>query len=288
MTERMSGRVVLVTGGASGIGRGAVELIVSQGGKVVVADVQDDAGRRIEDENSGCVEYVNCDVTDESRIKHAVATCIETFGRLDGLFNNAGTPGAKDPADGVTAEGFDGVMSLHVRAALLGIKYAVPHMRVAGGGAIVTTSSVAGLQGGYGPVLYSIAKAAIVHMTRVAALQLAPESIRVNCVCPGIIATNILTTALGIPDEEAAQRLDEVAHAARHSQPIPRGGLSRDVAEAVVFLLSDASSWVTGQALTVDGGLTLGPSDPLAGFSPILEELGIGPDAITDMVQNPN
>ncbi len=147
------------------------------------------------------------------------------------LFNNAGTGGARDPADAVTAEGFDAVMHLHVRAALLGIKYAVPLMRAQGGGSIVSTASVAGLQAGYGPILYSIAKAAIVHMTRVTAAQLGASNIRVNCICPGLIATNIFASSLGIPSQLGETRIDAIAEAAKNSQPIPRGGRARDIAE---------------------------------------------------------
>src|SRR5262249_42525454 len=159
--------------------------------------------------------------------------------RLDCLFNNAGVGGARDPADGVTAEGFDSVMHLHVRAALLGMKYAVPAMKAHGGGSIVSTASVAGLQAGVGPVLLSIRQAAIIHMTKVTAAQLAAHNIRVNCICPGLIATNIFAQGLGVPSQIAETRLDAIAEAAKNSQPIQRGGRPRDIAEGVLYFASD-------------------------------------------------
>jgi NAD(P)-dependent dehydrogenase (short-subunit alcohol dehydrogenase family) len=256
-----------------------VDLFVSEGASVIAADIQDVKGARIEEAHGGKVRYVHCDVSMESDIADAVAAATRHFGRLDCIFNNAGTGGARDPADAVTAEGFDAVMHLHIRAALFGMKYAVPVMRAQGGGSIISTASVAGLQAGYGPALYSVAKAGIVHMTRVAAAQLGAAKIRVNCICPGLIATNIFAQGLGVPSQLAETRIDAIAEAAANSQPIPRGGRPRDIAEAALYLASDGSSFVTGHALVVDGGLTLGPSGmaQLSAFMPIVQALGIDP-----------
>jgi len=277
MAGRLEGKIAVVTGAASGIGRGTVDLFVREGARVIAADIQDDKGARIEEDHKGLVHYVHCDVSQESDIEAAIAAATKYFGRLDCLFNNAGTGGARDAADGITAEGFDQVMHLHVRAALFGMKYAVPVMRKAGGGAIISTASVAGLQAGYGPILYSIAKAAIIHMTKVTAAQLAADKIRVNCICPGLIATNIFAQGFGIPSQIAETRLDAIAEAASHSQPLQRGGRPRDIAEAALYLASDGSDWVTGHALVVDGGLTLGPQgmQQMAAFAPIIQALGV-------------
>lgn len=282
---RLEGKVALVTGAASGIGRGTVDLFVAEGARVIAADIQDDKGARIEEEHKGRVRYMRCDVSVESDIEAAVAAAATHFGRLDVLFNNAGTGGARDPADAVTAEGFDVVMHLHVRAALFGMKYAVPLMRAQGAGSIVSTASVAGLQAGFGPILYSIAKAAIVHMTRVTAPQLAPSNIRVNCICPGLIATNIFASAMGVPSQLGETRLDAIAEASKHSQPIARGGRPRDIAEAALYLASDGASFVTGQALVVDGGITLGPSgmSQMSVFAPIVEALGVDAETLAWM-----
>jgi NAD(P)-dependent dehydrogenase (short-subunit alcohol dehydrogenase family) len=283
---RLEGKVAVITGAASGIGRGTVDLFVAEGARIIAADIQDDKGARIEEDHKGRARYVRCDVSSEQDIALAVAAATKHFGRLDCLFNNAGTGGARDPADAVTAEGFDAVMHLHIRAALFGMKYAVPAMRAQGGGSIVSTASVAGLQAGYGPILYSIAKAAIVHMTRVTAAQLGASNIRVNCICPGLIATNIFAGALGMPSQLGETRLDAIAEAASGSQPIPRGGRPRDIAEAALYLASDGSSFVTGHALVVDGGLTLGPSGmaQMAAFAPIVQALGIDAETLAAMV----
>jgi NAD(P)-dependent dehydrogenase (short-subunit alcohol dehydrogenase family) len=285
MAGRLDGKVAVITGAASGIGRGTVDLFVKEGARVIAADIQDDKGARIEEEHKGKARFVHCDVSREEDIAAAIAAATRHFGRLDCLFNNAGTGGARDPADGVTAEGFDAVMHLHVRAALLGMKYAVPEMKKAGGGSIVSTASVAGLQAGYGPILYSIAKAAIIHMTKVTAAQLAAYNIRVNCICPGLIATNIFAQGLGMPSQLAETRIDAIAEAAKNSQPLQRGGRPRDIAEGVLFFTCDGSDWVTGQALAIDGGLTLGPQgmQQMAAFMPIIQALGVDPEVLAAM-----
>jgi NAD(P)-dependent dehydrogenase (short-subunit alcohol dehydrogenase family) len=174
--DRLKDKIAVITGAASGIGLGTVELFVAEGARVLAADIQDDKGRELERRFNGQVKYHHCDVLSEDDIKSTMQAAQDAFGGLDILFNNAGTGGANDPADGVTAEGFDAVMHLHVRAALFGMKYAVPLMKAQGGGSIISTASVAGIRTGYGPVLYSIAKAAIVHMTHACAAQLGPRT----------------------------------------------------------------------------------------------------------------
>jgi NAD(P)-dependent dehydrogenase (short-subunit alcohol dehydrogenase family) len=287
MAGRLEGKVAVITGAASGIGRATVDLFVAEGARVIAADIQDDKGARIEEDHKGMAHYVRCDVSVESDIEAAVTAARKRFGRLDILFNNAGTGGANDPADGVSAENFDAVMHLHVRAALFGMKYAVPLMRAQGGGAIISTASVAGIRTGYGPVLYSIAKAAIVHMTHACAAQLGPENIRVNCICPGLIATNIFANAFGMPSQLGETRIEAIAEATKQSQPIPRGGRARDIAEAALYLASDGASFVNGHALVVDGGLTLGATGmaQMAVFAPIVQALGVDMQQLMDAVQ---
>jgi NAD(P)-dependent dehydrogenase (short-subunit alcohol dehydrogenase family) len=286
MTGRLEGKVAVITGAASGIGRASVDLFVSEGARVVAADIQDDKGARMEEDHKGMVHYVRCDVMKEADIEAAITAARKHFGRLDVLFNNAGTGGANDPADGVTAEGFDSVMHLHVRAALFGMKHAAPLMRAVGGGSIISTASVAGIRTGYGPLLYSIAKAAIVHMTHAAAAQLGPENIRVNCICPGLIATNIFAQALGVPSQLAETRIEAIAESTKQSQPIPRGGRARDIAEAALYLAADGSGFVNGHALVVDGGLTLGATGlaQMAVFAPIVQALGVDPAALAEVI----
>jgi NAD(P)-dependent dehydrogenase (short-subunit alcohol dehydrogenase family) len=287
MVGRLDGKVAVITGAASGIGRATVDLFVSEGARVIAADIQDDKGARIEEDHKGMAHYVRCDVMKEEDVKNAVTSAKKFFGQLDILFNNAGTGGANDPADGVTAEGFDSVMHLHVRAAMFGMKYAVPLMRAQGGGSIVSTASVAGIRTGYGPMLYSVAKAAIVHMTHACAAQLGPENIRVNCICPGLIATNIFANAFGMPSQLAETRIEAIAESTKGSQPIPRGGRGRDIAEAALFLASDGSGFVNGHALVVDGGLTLGATGQaqMDVFAPIIQALGVDQETLAAVLQ---
>ena len=260
MVGRLNGKVAVITGAASGIGRATVDLFVREGARVVAGDIQDDKGARMVEEHGKALRYIRCDVTKEADVKAAIDLAVKSFGRLDCLFSNAGTAGSLALADAVSAEDFDSVMHLHVLAAMFGMKYAVPVMTAQGGGSIIATASIAGLQSGFGPVLYSTAKAAIVHMTKVSSAQLGPLNIRVNCICPGLIATPILAKAMGLATQVADQSVAAVATALAQSQPIPSGGLPNDIAEAALYLASDGARFVNGHALVVDGGITVGPT----------------------------
>lgn len=274
MAGRLEGKVALITGAASGIGRATADLFVREGAHVMAADIQDDKGARMVEEHGKALRYVRCDVMQEADIRNAVDETIRTFGRIDTLFNNAGAPGPNETADAVTRQSFDEVMHMHVLAAMLGMKHAVPHMRAIGGGSIISTASIAGMQNGFGPILYSVAKAAIVHMTRLAAAQLGPSFIRVNCICPGLIATPIFAKGLGVATQVADQTVTSALRAFSNSQPIPRTGLPADIAEAALFLASDGSKFVNGHALVVDGGIIVGPTrETEAGgvYAPIIQ-----------------
>ena len=258
MAGRLNGKVALVTGAASGIGRGTVDLFVAEGARVVAADIQDDKGARLAEDDKGKAVYVHCDVTKEADIAGAIAAAGSHFGRLDCLYNNAGAGGAREGADGVTAEGFDAVMHLHLRAAMFGIKHAVPIMKAQGGGSIISTASVAGISTGYGPFLYSVAKAALVHMTHFAATELGPFGIRVNCICPGLIATSIFGSSLGVRSRSPIAQWT----------PLPKVPRPRNSSSAADCLptsrkphsISQATGHPSSPAmrLVVDGGLTQG------------------------------
>jgi len=258
MTGRLDGKVALITGGCSGIGLGTVELFAGEGASVVAADVQDEKGQNLEQRFGGRVRYVHCDVIAEDEIAAACAAARGAFGGLDILFNNAGHVGMPGGVDAISAAGWDAVFALLVRGPALGMKHAAPLMRARGGGSIINTASIAGLQAGWGPLAYSTAKAAVIHMSRCAAAELSPQKIRVNAICPGLIATSIFGTALGMNRESADQMAAQVAQNAKVAQPIPKAGLPEDIAAAALYLASDDSLFVSGTHIVVDGAITVG------------------------------
>ncbi len=255
---RLADKVALITGGCSGIGLGAVELFIAEGARVVAADVQDAKGEMLEQRFGDRVRYSRCDVTAPEQIAAACDLAKTAFGGLDILFNNAGSAGQPGGLETMTVEGWDAVFDLLVRGPMLGMKYALPLMRARGGGSIINTASIAGLQAGWGPLAYSTAKCAVIHMSRCAAAELSPQKIRVNAICPGLIATSIFGTALGMTRDAADQMAAMVAQNAAVAQPIAKAGLPEDIAAAALYLASDDSRFVTGTHVVVDGGITIG------------------------------
>jgi NAD(P)-dependent dehydrogenase (short-subunit alcohol dehydrogenase family) len=254
----LEGKVAVITGGASGIGEATVRLFVDEGCRVVVADVLDERGRRLVDAIGKSAVYVHADVSQETQVQAAVEHAVSHFGRLDCVFNNAGLGGVSGPIAEIPVDGFDRTIGILLRGVFLGMKHAAPIMKRQGTGSIVSTASVAGLQAGFGPHVYSAAKAAVIHLTRSGAMELGESGVRVNCICPGGIATPIFGKALGLDEaaaDEAAKKMETVL--ATH-QPIQRAGLPEDIAQAALWLASDDSRFVTGHALVVDGGLTGG------------------------------
>ncbi|MBT9474042.1 MAG: SDR family oxidoreductase [Pseudomonadota bacterium] len=258
MAGRLDGKVAMITGAASGIGLGTVELFVAEGAQVVAADIQDEKGAMLEKRFPGKVVYAHCDVTSEAEIEAAVKKAKTEFGSLDILFNNAGISDRMSSIPEITAEGWSWIFDILVRGPALGMKHAVPLMLERGGGSIINTASIAGLQAGYGPIAYSTAKAGVIHMSRVAAAQLSPQKIRVNAICPGLIATSIFGASFGLPREVADQMAAQVAENASKAQPVPKAGLPDDIAQAALYLASDAAAFVSGTHLVVDGGITVG------------------------------
>lgn len=258
MAGRLDGKIAVITGGCSGIGLGTVELFVAEGAQVVAADIQDEKGAMLEARFPGKVRYAHCDVTQEADIAAAVKLAGDAFGGLDILFNNAGISDRMGAITEVTAEGWNWIFEVLVRGPALGMKHAAPMMIARGGGSIINTASIAGLQAGFGPIAYSTAKAGVIHMSRVAAAQLSRQKIRVNAICPGLIATSIFGASLGLPREVADQMAARVAEHAAGVQPVPKAGLPDDIAQAALYLASDASAFVSGTHLVVDGGITVG------------------------------
>jgi NAD(P)-dependent dehydrogenase (short-subunit alcohol dehydrogenase family) len=277
MAGRLDGKVAIVTGGCSGIGLATVELFVAQGARVVAADLQAEKGDMLERRFPGQVRFARCDVTVEADLAAAVGLAAEAFGGLDILFNNAGHGGTPGGIEDMTAQGWDATFALLLRAPVLAMKHALPLMRARGGGSVINTASVAGLQAGFGPLAYSTAKAAVIHLSRCAAAELSPQGIRVNAICPGLIATSIFGASLGLPREVADQMAARVAEVGPKLQPTAKAGLPEDIARVALYLASDDSAFVTGTHLVVDGGLTIGgrSSWDRAAPSPLLAAMGI-------------
>lgn len=258
--SRLAGRRAVITGAASGIGERTARLFVDEGATVVLADVDDGRGAAIAAELGDRARYVHVDVAEEGAIECAIDESVATFGGLDCLFNNAGNPGSLGRVEDIDMAMFDRTVGIHLRGVFLGIRAAARIMRPQGHGSIINTASVAGLQANYGGHDYSAAKAAIAHLTRTTANELGEDGVRVNAICPGGIATSIFGRGAGL-DGEAAQRTVGVMEAVLSNvAPMQRSGQPLDIAECALWLASDASSFVNGQAIAVDGGLTTGPT----------------------------
>jgi NAD(P)-dependent dehydrogenase (short-subunit alcohol dehydrogenase family) len=257
---RLARKVALVTGGASGIGEATVRLFVAEGASVVVADLQDDRGRRLAGELGERAAFVHADVSREADVQAAVGETVRRFGRLDCVFNNAGHGGVGGRVEDIPVAGFDETIGVLLRGVLLGMKHAAPVMKRQGSGSIISTASVAGMRTGLGPHVYSAAKAAVIHLTRTVAAELGEHGIRVNCICPGGIATPIFGKGLGLSVERADEIVPLMKGVLENVQPIKRSGLPEDIAQAALWLASDESTFVNGHALVVDGGLVGGRS----------------------------
>ncbi|MDH4147549.1 MAG: SDR family oxidoreductase [Acidimicrobiia bacterium] len=256
MGERLAGKVAVITGGASGMGRATVERFLDEGARVVVGDLNADNGAALlaDLEAAGhgdAVRFTRTDVSVEEDVTAMVGLAVDAFGRLDVMFNNAGLGGAIGPITEIDVDAWDFTFAVLVRGVFLGTKHATRVFKDQGeGGSIINTASVAGLGGGAGPQAYSAAKAAVVNLSVTTAAELAPARIRVNAICPGMIFTPLMH----LGDEEDAERV------MREFQPWPERGEGTDIAATALFLASDESAFVTGQTIAVDGGLlAMGP-----------------------------
>ncbi|MBS0582961.1 MAG: glucose 1-dehydrogenase [Proteobacteria bacterium] len=265
MNKLLTGKVAIVTGGASGIGLAAVQRFVAEGARVVIADVAKEAGEAAAAALGEAAVFQRTDVTDEASIQAAVAAAVARFGRLDVMFNNAGSTGDGSPVTEIKPAGFDATLALDTRSVLLGIKHAARQFRAqGGGGSIVSTVSVAGLQGGWSSVSYTTAKHAVVGMIRHAAMELSADRIRVNGIAPGVIMTPLIAKAFGVPVDRADALVAFLEKRLSARQALRRYGSMEDIANAAVFLASDLSSYISGTVIPVDGGVsayTLSTSD---------------------------
>ena len=249
----LDGRVAIITGGASGIGAASTRLFVENGARVVIGDLQTDLGDALARSLSPSVVFQRADVSKEEDVRALARRAETSFGRLDCIFNNAGFGGALGGIAETPVEEWDLTFEVLVRGVFLGMKHAAPLLRRQGG-SIVSTASVAGLLGGYSPPAYAAAKAAVVQLSKSVALEMAQDRVRVNCICPGFIATPLALNTVGKPESDMEARKPWMVRA----QPIERPGEPSDIAEMALFLASDRSSFVTGQAFVVDGGFAAG------------------------------
>jgi NAD(P)-dependent dehydrogenase (short-subunit alcohol dehydrogenase family) len=251
MTQKLRGKIALVTGGGGGIGRATSLAYAREGAKVAVVDIDGSAARMVADDvvsAGGEAIGIETDVSRSDRVAAMVDEVVARFGRLDIAFNNAGIDIEHEPLAKTTEEAFDKLMSVNVKGVWLCMKFEIKQMLLQGGGAIVNTSSIGGLIGAARQPIYGATKHAVLGMTKAAAVEYGRKGIRINAVCPGIIRTEM--TERAIARDPRRQAYIEQAH------PIGRLGEAEDIARAVVFLSSDDATFIIGHSLAVDGGFT--------------------------------
>ena len=253
MAGRLEGQVAVITGAASGIGRASAQRFVEEGARIVVADLQVEAGQETTAALGDAARFIATDVTDEDQVAAAISLAMSTWGRLDCMFNNAGIIGAVGPLVDTTADAWHRTLDVLLTSAFYGIKHAARAMIPARSGVILSTSSVAGVIAGLGPHAYTVAKTAIVALTRSAACELAPFGIRANAIAPGTIPSAMTAAAItGDPTQ-----LDVAAEHARTSNALGVAADPVDIANAALYLASDEARLVTGHLLVVDAGRSI-------------------------------
>jgi NAD(P)-dependent dehydrogenase (short-subunit alcohol dehydrogenase family) len=260
VVNELAGKVAIVTGGASGIGRGMVERFVAEGARVVIADVETDRGEALAATLGPDVLFRRTDVSDPEQVGALVATAVEKFGGLHIMVNNAGVSGTMhrrflddDLAD------FHRVMAVNVLGVMAGTRDAARHMAASGGGSIINVTSIGGIQAGGGVMTYRASKAAVIQFTKSAAIELAYYEVRVNAIAPGNIPTPILAKSVANMDQEEIERYEAaIRETMRADRPLKREGTPEDIAEAALYFAGERSRYVTGTVLPVDGGTVAG------------------------------
>ena len=269
MANELSGKVAIVTGGASGIGRGTAERFLAEGARVVIADVDRDDGKALADALGPDAAFKETDVADAQQVTELVAFAVETFGGLHIMFNNAGISGVRHArlADEDFAD-FQKVMAINLLGVMVGTQQAAAHMAANGGGSVINITSIGGIQSAPGLWAYHTSKAGVIMFSKSAAIDLGEYGIRVNCIAPGNIETPILAGAMAanLPEEERAELMRTIREFILSRQPLKRQGSPSDIAEAAVYFGSERSSYVTGTVLPVDGGTVAGPAATSSSF----------------------
>lgn len=258
---KLEGMVAVITGGASGMGEAAARRFVEEGARVVIGDLQAEKGRAVAASLGDACRFVQTDVTSSEQVRALVLAAAEGFGRLDVMFNNAGIFSREGPITDCPEELFDRIIAVDLKAVWLGMKHALPYLIANGGGSIISTASVAGLMGMAGQGAYGSAKGGVIQLTRVCAVENAGNGVRANCICPGAILTPLISGGT-TPEPEVLERM---AANLASAQPLRRAGMPEDIAAAALWLASDDSSFVTGQAIVVDGGWTASARQPARG-----------------------
>jgi NAD(P)-dependent dehydrogenase (short-subunit alcohol dehydrogenase family) len=252
----LDAKVAIITGATSGIGARTTELFVEEGAKVVFTGRRKAEGEALAGKLKQNARFVQADATQEQDWLRVVDQTMSSFGRLDCLFNNAGGPAPTGSITSIPVDGFDAAMALLVRSVMLGMKHVAPIMMRQRRGSIINNGSIAGHLAGYSSsMVYSAAKAAVNHLSRCAAMELGEHNVRVNSVSPGQIATGILAKALGMNASDADRMAGQLGEKFATIQPIPRSGITDDIAQCVVWLACDRSTFVNGIDIVVDGGM---------------------------------
>lgn len=263
MGQELTGKVAIITGAASGIGRATAELFVAEGARVLLADIDADRGGELARELGDAACFRRTDVANADDVAALVEDAVQRFGGLHIMFNNAGISGAQHPRflDDDLSD-FHRVIDVNLYSVLLGSRFAGKHMAGHGGGVIINNASIAGIMPGQALVSYRASKAAVIHLSKCIAIDLAEYGIRVNCLAPGHIRTPLTSFTLpGMSDEQMAKIRDALAPVWDSNQPLKRHGRPQDVAQTVLFLCTDRSAQITGVVLPIDGGITAG--DPV-------------------------
>ncbi|MFC2003963.1 SDR family NAD(P)-dependent oxidoreductase [Chloroflexota bacterium] len=250
---RLKDKVAVITGAGSGIGRATAKLFAQEGAKVVATDISENAGKEVVQkikQEGGEATFVQVDVTSAVDVQRMIRTAINSYGRLDILFNNAGVAGV--PFDEETEEEWRRVIDINLTGPFLGCMYAIPEMKKQGGGNIINTGSIAGLSGGGKSVSYAASKAGVILLSRALGRSYAKDNIRVNCICPGPTKTAFTEASMRYPKNEEERQKKLAATAAKI--PLGRMGKPEEIASVVLFLASDESSFVNGTAFRADGG----------------------------------